>query len=399
LREDGLAVDALVRHVDGREVRKGLSLLQREGGCAWGEEPGGQHDGAGHPGHSESFTHLRRCPSVGGAEPRFQPVERTPIPGMIFIHAELCQAASRLVHILLPGHVLYDTIRVHEFPLHAPHPGVASRGGRAMSPPPPAQSAEQPETIPAPQWVGVTGVRGKALLTWIRSPRHALVRIYRRLREEGSFTRAGESDGNTFVDTGVVSGQTYVFRLVGVDSAGREGRPSAEATARIPGEERRPASPPSWDGALLLDGGSDCGGPGARKEDVLAFNIYRRGAGETELRLIGSSRGTNFMDADVEPEKEYVYALTALDSSFQETPRSEELAVRYVRGVPSPRSLPRCAGACGAPGSYGRSRGGTCPSSAPRTWRSGRAPGCSTWRTPATTASRCSTPRAGGNAP
>ena len=49
-------------------------------------------------------------------------------------------------------------------------------------------------------------------------------------------------------------------------------------------------------------------------EDVIAWNVYRKDPPETEFRLVGSSRGTSYHDTGLEPDRLYVYALTALDS-------------------------------------------------------------------------------------
>jgi len=181
---------------------------------------------------------------------------------------------------------------------------------------------------PPPQWVSAVGLRGRVMLTWIPSPDFAAVRVYRRTRTgRDDFVRVGETAGNSFADAGADPGTEYVYRLAAVDAAGREGRPSAEAPVRVPGSERRAPAPPRWEGSLRLEDGIGLKWSHREGEDVIAVNVFRQGPDDPEPRLVGSVQGTSFLDRDVRPGSVYRYWLTALDSSFQETPRSEELAV------------------------------------------------------------------------
>ena len=194
---------------------------------------------------------------------------------------------------------------------------------------PPSEHAGVPA---APQWVGGTDVRGKAQLTWIRSPAFAAVRVYRRDEgAQGPFRLMTESKENVWVDDTVQPGRTYRYRLAGIGLNGVEGRTSAELAVRIAVVVVRPTAPPDWEGYLVVEDGVGLKWAAREGEDVLAWNVYRRSPPDTEFRLVGSSRGTSYHDTSLDPDRQYVYALTALDSSFRETPLSRELSVTFTR--------------------------------------------------------------------
>lgn len=195
-----------------------------------------------------------------------------------------------------------------------------------------ADAAPARVPLPAPQWVGGIDARGKVQLTWIRNPVFAAVRIFRSEQESpAQFRPVFETRESFWVDEAVKSGRTYRYRLVGVGVDKLEGKPSAELVVRVGFATSRPPAVQELDGYVVLGDGIGLKWSAREGEDVIAWNIYRRGSNETEFRLVGSSRTTSYHDTTVEPERQYAYALTALDSTFGETPLSKELAVRVSR--------------------------------------------------------------------
>lgn len=205
----------------------------------------------------------------------------------------------------------------------------------------PTEISAAPAPLPAPQWVGGTDARGKAQLTWIHSPAFASMRVYRREEApQAVFLLVGEARANTWLDDTVQPGRTYRYRLVGVGPDGREGRPSSELAVRIGVVTQRTPAAPEWDGYLPLDDGVGLKWSAREGEDVIAWNIYRKTPPDTEFSLVGSSRGTSFHDRGLEPDRLYVYVLTALDSGFNETPFSQELPVKLARPQAAPELRP-----------------------------------------------------------
>jgi DNA-binding beta-propeller fold protein YncE len=219
----------------------------------------------------------------------------------------------------------------------------SSRAAAAEDAPAP-QFTPLPARLPAPQWVSGTDARGKVLLVWIRNPAFASVRVHR--REEGSaepFRPLAQTKANSWTDETVQPGRSYLYRLSGIAPDGREGRPSAELVVRVGVVTLRPPAPPDWEGYLPVEDGVQLRWNARPGEDVIAWNIYRRSPPETEFRLVGSARGTVYRDTGLEPERTYVYALTALDSSFRETPFSSEITVVLRRAPARPDRRPPAA--------------------------------------------------------
>jgi len=193
--------------------------------------------------------------------------------------------------------------------------------------------------LPAPQWVGGIDARGKAQITWIRNPLFAAVRVFR--SEEGSpaqFRPVAETRENTWVDDTVKPGRTYRYRLMGIGADKREGKPSAELVVRIGITTRSAPAVQELDGYMVLGDGIGLKWSAREGEDIIAWNIYRKSPPGTEFLLIGSSRTTSYLDTVIEPERLYVYALTALDSNLRETAFSKDLPVRISRAPAAPES-------------------------------------------------------------
>lgn len=216
--------------------------------------------------------------------------------------------------------------------------GAAPPAGPAS--PAAAATSSAGGALPAPQWVGGFDARGRAQLTWIRTQAFATVRVYRRDdAPQAPFRPLGETRDNAWLDGSVQPGQAYRYRLAGIGADGREGQPSAELVVRIGVVALRPPAPPDWEGHLMLADGIGLMWSERDGEDAIAWNIYRKAPPDPEFRLIGSSRVSRFHDLGLVPDRQYLYVLTALDSSFRETPFSRELPVTFTRAqeVPEPQ--------------------------------------------------------------
>jgi fibronectin type 3 domain-containing protein len=71
-----------------------------------------------------------------------------------------------------------------------------------------------------------------------------------------------------------------------------------------------------------------------REPDLLGYYVYRRKMGEAEFkRLFPAPLAIEtYLDTDVQIGQDYEYAVTAVDNSVRrnESPRSEEVRVRYL---------------------------------------------------------------------
>jgi len=198
----------------------------------------------------------------------------------------------------------------------------------------PAFSRAAPESAPrlVPSWIAALDRSDRAVLVWIHDHRFASVRVYRSTPgAQPEFKLIGETRESTFEDTRVVAGGVYRYRLTAVDARGREGPPSQEMGVRIAAKVvRRPPVKPVWMGYLPVGNGVTLKWAEQEGADVIAYNIYRRTPPGTEFTLVSSAKGTSFTDTGLQPGQPVIYAITALDSTFVETPFSEELSVTYV---------------------------------------------------------------------
>lgn len=198
------------------------------------------------------------------------------------------------------------------------------------------------DALPVPQWVGAADRNDKVVLTWVRDPRLSLVRIYRASPETlDKFLPIGVTPENSFTDASAAPGRTYRYRLTPIGSDGKEGKPSVEISVRRGTKVLKPPVPPVWEGSLALENGIGLKWSRQDEADVIAYNVYRATSPETEFHLIASVPGSSYADTRLERGRLYVYVLTALDSSFRETPFSAELQVAYAPLAPAvPRATP-----------------------------------------------------------
>jgi DNA-binding beta-propeller fold protein YncE len=184
---------------------------------------------------------------------------------------------------------------------------------------------------PAPQWIGIHDLGGKVGLNWVHNPGFARVRIFRGRGTEDEPPRLlGETGKNFHTDEDVVRGRTYVYFLVAVGPEGAESTPSSRESITLAEVTTHALSAPAWEGHLFTRQGVGLKWSSDYEEEIIAYNIYRKGKSESEYRLLASSVRTSYNDKAVERDQEYSYVVTALDAQFRESPFSGELSLRYV---------------------------------------------------------------------
>lgn len=86
--------------------------------------------------------------------------------------------------------------------------------------------------------------------------------------------------------------------------------------------------------AIPLKDGMELNWRRNQEPDLLGYYVYRRRPGEEEFKRLNESPLTKetYLDTSVELEQEYEYAVTAVDNSVRknESPRSEEVRVKYL---------------------------------------------------------------------
>ncbi|MDB4285445.1 hypothetical protein N9903_00885 [bacterium] len=184
------------------------------------------------------------------------------------------------------------------------------------------------EDVPVPQFIGLFDLKGKVGIKWIHDRRFETITIHRRLKgSEEPFVQVGETESVQFVDTDVEDGVIYEYYLVAVDERGRKSRPSAVRTVMLLKKMLEILSAPEWEGYLFIDNGVGLKWQARGLKEILVYNLYRKLSGAKEFELIGSTEKRNFLDRNLQGGKSYIYALTALDREFNESPFSPDLEV------------------------------------------------------------------------
>jgi hypothetical protein len=162
--------------------------------------------------------------------------------------------------------------------------------------------------------------------------------VYRRMEEEEGFPlnplNREPLNATQFTDLNVQNDIKYIYsvrsvkRVVKTDVEGR-GSPDLPATP----VKLTPPSAPVGLTAIPLKEGIELNWRKNAEPDLLGYYVYRRISGEEEFKRLNESPVTKetYLDTDVVLEQEYEYAVTAVDNSPRrnESPRSEEVRVKY----------------------------------------------------------------------
>jgi hypothetical protein len=194
----------------------------------------------------------------------------------------------------------------------------------------------------SPQGPGmVTTERGdkRVELSWDPVEGATGYNIYRRTDQEERFPlhplNREPLKATQYADLNVQNDIKYVYsvrsvkRVVKTDVEGR-GSPGIPATPT----KLTPPTIPVGLVAIPLKEGMELNWERNAEPDLLGYYVYRRKPGEGEFRRLNVSPVTKaaYLDTDVVLEQEYEYAVTAVDNSPRrnESPRSEEVRVKYL---------------------------------------------------------------------
>jgi hypothetical protein len=155
-------------------------------------------------------------------------------------------------------------------------------------------------------------------------------RIYKsRTGKPGSFQLVRETKEPRYVDGDFEFGHAYFYE---VRALFKEGTTIAESEGSQPYEliprDTFPPARPTGLTALYTAGAVELIWTANSEKDLAGYFVYRREDGEQFERLNKELLRTPILrDAGVEPGHTYVYQVTAVDLSNNESPRSEEVSV------------------------------------------------------------------------
>ncbi len=163
------------------------------------------------------------------------------------------------------------------------------------------------------------------------APVHDLVgyRIYRSATgESGSFELLGETPASPYRDTHIEFGQTYYYQVRA--ACGAPGHPAlseASSVTKVVARDIFPPAPPQGLEGLYSAGAVELVWTANTEADLAGYNIYRL-AGQPAQRMNKElARTPEFRDASVTPGKTYVYYVTAVDQSGNESKPSQRAEV------------------------------------------------------------------------
>jgi hypothetical protein len=155
-------------------------------------------------------------------------------------------------------------------------------------------------------------------------------RIYRsRTGKPGSFQLVGESKEPVYLDSDFEFGRPYSYELRALF---KEGGASAESEGSQPYEviprDTFPPARPTGLTALYTSRTVELVWTANSEKDLAGYYVYRREDGQQPKKLNKDLLRTPILrDASVEPDRTYVYQVTAVDLSGNESQPCEEVAV------------------------------------------------------------------------
>jgi hypothetical protein len=168
-------------------------------------------------------------------------------------------------------------------------------------------------------------------LAWDPSPAPDLASY--RLYRDGAFL-AGGLAATAFTDMPVAPGVPRRYAVSAVDRNGNESVRSeaVEAEALGTADATLPSAPATL-AATPVASGIALAWTAPSDPDLLGFLLYRKSSGDASFaRLpgVGAVAGTEYLDAAVSGSAEYVYVVTAVDSSGNESGPSPEASAAWV---------------------------------------------------------------------
>jgi fibronectin type 3 domain-containing protein len=221
--------------------------------------------------------------------------------------------------------------------------------GRESGPSGTATAVPRDSKPPAvPRGLIAAAQEGKIIVSWKKGPDPDIsyYDIYRGLSSQDQFTKVNvrpvPANTPNFVDTSVVFGPYYFYKVKATDMSGNESEFSASIPAR-PGDNTAPY-PPAGVTTSVAGRIVRLQWKGTTSQDVLGYYVYRGLRADNLLRIVstplpadsaGHSDG-GFGMRGLNPGTTYYYAVSAIDSANNESGRTTAIVKIPDNEAPAP---------------------------------------------------------------
>ncbi len=182
----------------------------------------------------------------------------------------------------------------------------------------------------APEKPSLTLTREGVVVEWPAVDRSSGYVIARSGDPAGPFEEIGRSETARFQDTGVQTGETYLYRVQAIagTAPGEAGGPWSEAVSITPRDIFAPAVPAGLR-AVATGPTVELSWEPNTEPDLKGYRVRRRQEGSEPAVLTPELlEAASYSDRDVTRGQQYSYQITAVDALGNESEPSEAIAVR-----------------------------------------------------------------------
>jgi hypothetical protein len=177
----------------------------------------------------------------------------------------------------------------------------------------------------APSSLAAKATAEGVLLTWQGGPGE--FRVFRRAGKEPEFARVADVTQDRWTDSNSEFGIFYSYVVQRIVKAGnaREAESELSVPVTISPVDTFPPAAPVGLRAIPASGSIELSWEGNSETDLAGYHVYRAAPGGP-WESIAAANLPGFSDRNVEKGKTYRYAVTAVDHSGNESPRSAEVS-------------------------------------------------------------------------
>jgi fibronectin type 3 domain-containing protein len=199
-----------------------------------------------------------------------------------------------------------------------------------------AVSARLPDKLAprSPSWFKSFSRDSEVSLQWLGNPEKDLLgyNVYRKDAPGGKFNKLNPEviakDKREFKDRRLIHQQKFSYYLTALDGSGNESPPSQEIS--LIGLDETPPQPPAALSAKNTENGLFLSWQKNPEPDLKCYNVFRKEK-ESFLKVASCLEKEEFLDQNTEDKTTYLYYITALDLSGNQSQPSQELSFQFEK--------------------------------------------------------------------